>query len=34
MNIIGKEEMKMEEDRLTIAVIIPNEEVLNVEDFL
>ena len=23
----------MEEDRLTIAVIIPNEEVLNVEDF-
>lgn len=25
--------MRMEEDRLTIAVIIPNEEVLNVEDF-
>ena len=25
--------MKMEEDRLTIAVIIPNEEVLNIEDF-
>ena len=25
--------MKMEEDRLTIAVIIPNEEILNIEDF-